>query len=81
MKSFLKNIFPFPNIGLWLTDITITQIMQERIEENKRGVINGVQDSLNMGMDMLKSCLVIAFPEPRQFGLLVILSFGSICCG
>ncbi|XP_069682795.1 ferroportin-like isoform X2 [Periplaneta americana] len=67
--------------GLWLSDITITQIMQEQIIEHKRGVINGVQDSLNMGMDMVKSVLVIMFPYPQQFGLLIILSFISIFLG
>jgi iron-regulated transporter 1 len=67
--------------GLWLSDITITQIMQEQIVEHKRGVINGVQDSLNMGMDMVKSILVILFPYPQQFGLLIILSFISISLG
>jgi iron-regulated transporter 1 len=67
--------------GLWLTDLTVTQIMQEQIVENKRGVINGVQSSLNMGMDMLKSVLVILFPYPQQFGLLIILSFSSVFLG
>ncbi|KAK7794630.1 hypothetical protein R5R35_004426 [Gryllus longicercus] len=67
--------------GLWLTDITITQVMQERIEENKRGAVNGVQDSLNMAMDMIKSVLVVVFPRPEQFGLLIILSFCSVCSG
>nr|CAD7397745.1 unnamed protein product [Timema poppensis] len=67
--------------GLWLADITITQIMQEEIEENKRGVLNGVQDSLNMGMDMLKSILVMVYPYPAQFGYCIILSFVSICTG
>ncbi|CAG2054045.1 unnamed protein product [Timema podura] len=67
--------------GLWLADITITQIMQEEIEENKRGVLNGVQDSLNMGMDMLKSILVMVYSYPAQFGYCIILSFVSICAG
>jgi iron-regulated transporter 1 len=48
--------------GLWLSDITITQIMQEQIVEHKRGVINGVQVLLNMGMDMVKPVFVILFP-------------------
>ncbi|KAJ9575057.1 hypothetical protein L9F63_007792 [Diploptera punctata] len=67
--------------GLWLADISVTQTMQERISENKRGVINGIQDSLNMGMDMLKSLLVILFPYPQQFGFLIIISYVSILLG
>jgi hypothetical protein len=30
-------------LGLWITDLTINQIFQERVEEEKRGVVNGVQ--------------------------------------
>lgn len=67
--------------GLWLLDLTVTQIMQQQIAEHERGVINGVQNSLNMGMDMLKSVLVILFPYPQQFGLLIILSFSSVLLG
>ncbi|PSN31852.1 hypothetical protein C0J52_13071 [Blattella germanica] len=67
--------------GLWLADISITQIMQEGVSENKRGVIHGVQDSLNMGMDMLKSLLVILFPYPQQFGFLIVLSFIAVLLG
>jgi hypothetical protein len=55
--------------------------MQEQIVEHKRGAIHGVQGSLNMGMDMLKSLLVILFPYPQQFGLLIILSFSSVSLG
>ena len=33
--------------GLWIIDLSVTQILQEEVEEDRRGVINGVQDSLN----------------------------------
>ncbi len=29
--------------GLWITDLTITQILQEHVEEEHRGIVNGVQ--------------------------------------
>ena len=29
--------------GLWITDLTITQILQEHVEEEHRGIMNGVQ--------------------------------------
>jgi len=67
--------------GLWMTDLTITQILQERVEEERRGVINGVQDSLNSTMDLLKCVLVIVLPGYHVFGYLVILSFMSISFG
>ena len=30
-------------LGLWVSDLAITQIMQERVEESRRGVMGGVQ--------------------------------------
>ena len=33
--------------GLWISDLSITQIVQENVQENKRGIIGGVQNSLN----------------------------------
>lgn len=83
VNSEISPLMLFVHIvsGLWLTDITITQIMQERIIESKRGAINGVQDSLNQSFDMLKSVLVIIFPFSQQFGGLVLLSFLFIVSG
>ena len=68
-------------IGLWIVDLTITQILQERVEEERRGVINGVQDSLNNSMDLLKCVLVILLPDAKHFGCLIILSYMSISSG
>lgn len=67
--------------GLWLIDLSVTQILQERVEENNRGAINGVQHALNMFMDLLKYGLVILFPSPETFGLLTLISFTVICSG
>ncbi len=67
--------------GLWVTDLTITQIIQERVEEERRGEVNGVQGSLNNSLDLLKCVLVILLPRPDQFGFLIFLSFASISSG
>jgi len=67
--------------GLWIVDLTITQILQERVEEERRGVVNGVQDSLNNSMDLLKCVLVILLPDAKHFGCLIILSYISISSG
>lgn len=68
-------------LGLWITDLTITQIIQERVEEENRGTFNGVQDSLNNSLDLLKCVLVILLPQPEQFGILVLLSYIAISSG
>ena len=68
-------------VGLWTFDLAVSQLLLERVNSGQRGVVNGVQSSLNMIMDMLKFVLVIAIPKPEHFGLLIILSFCFICFG
>ena len=67
--------------GLWIADITITQTIQEDVEEEHRGVINGVQNSMNSLMDTIKFTLVILLPAEKTFGFLILASFVSIVCG
>ena len=67
--------------GLWLADLSVTQIVQENVEETKRGVIGGVQNSLNSAFNMIKFCLVLIMPQQNMFGILIILSFVFICFG
>eukprot|EP00058_Branchiostoma_floridae_P023337 XP_002608827.1 hypothetical protein BRAFLDRAFT_125612 [Branchiostoma floridae] len=62
-------------IGLWMYDLTVTQLYQETVEENHRGVVFGVQNSLNFFMDMMHFLLVIVLPAPETFGFLILLSF------
>nr|XP_045601308.1 solute carrier family 40 member 1-like isoform X1 [Procambarus clarkii]XP_045601309.1 solute carrier family 40 member 1-like isoform X1 [Procambarus clarkii] len=61
--------------GLWVADLTVTQILQEEVEEGHRGAINGVQSSLNQALNLLRSILIIILPRRETFGFLVILSF------
>jgi len=67
--------------GLWISDLAVTQIIQENVEEGRRGVVGGVQNSMNSGFDLLKFCLVLLLPQQEMFGLLVLLSFTFICLG
>ena len=62
-------------IGLWMADLTITQIIQENVSEHQRGVVGGVQSSLNMLLDMLKFVMVIVAPRIETFGILILISY------
>jgi len=77
---FLTGII-LARFGLWVVDLTINQLLQEKVEENIRGVVNGVQDSLNNTLDLIKCILVIALPAQETFGLLIFASFISINFG
>lgn len=71
----------FARFGLWMADLAITQIMQENIADTERGVVNGVQHAANQCLNMIKDILVIMLPDPRTFGLLIIVSCCSVSCG
>jgi iron-regulated transporter 1 len=67
--------------GLWIADLAIAQMFMEVVAESERGVVNGVQQSLNQLMDVVKNVLVIILPKATQFGLLVLLSFAFVLSG
>ncbi|XP_059174595.1 solute carrier family 40 member 1-like isoform X2 [Physella acuta] len=67
--------------GLWVVDLSISQLFMESVAEDERGKVNGVQTSLNQLMDMLKYLMVVLAPFQHQFGLLVMISFCFICLG
>ncbi|XP_076858461.1 solute carrier family 40 member 1 isoform X1 [Brachyhypopomus gauderio] len=68
-------------VGLWSFDLTVTQLIQENVAEAERGVINGVQNSMNYLLDLLHFIMVILAPNPEAFGLLVILSVSFVAMG
>ena len=67
--------------GLWITDLSITQILQENVEESRRGIIGGVQSSLNSAMNLIKFVCVLFLPNPRTFGFLILVSYSFITAG
>uniref|UniRef100_A0AC34Q3X4 Solute carrier family 40 member n=1 Tax=Panagrolaimus sp. JU765 TaxID=591449 RepID=A0AC34Q3X4_9BILA len=62
--------------GLWLTDLAITQLMQESIEESLRGTIFGVETAFCQFFSVAKDVIAILLPDSKTFGLLV---FVSVC--
>ncbi|KAJ8004760.1 hypothetical protein DPEC_G00139630 [Dallia pectoralis] len=85
-ESFTSIILLFlgvitARIGLWSFDLTVTQLLQENICESERGVVNGVQSSMNYLMDLLHFIMVISAPQPQHFGILVIISVLFITTG
>ncbi len=65
-------------LGLWIADLTVTQLQQERVPEKIRGRIGGTQHSLNQFFDMLRYTLIIILPRMSQFGYHICLSVLSV---
>lgn len=68
-------------VGLWSFDLTVTQLIQENVIESERGVINGVQNSMNYLLDLMHFIMVILAPNPEAFGLLVLISVTFVAMG
>eukprot|EP00062_Callorhinchus_milii_P005967 gi/632945967/ref/XP_007888323.1/ PREDICTED: solute carrier family 40 member 1 [Callorhinchus milii] len=68
-------------IGLWAFDLTVTQLLQENVAESERGIVNGVQNSLNYLLDLMHFIMVILAPNPESFGLLVLISVSFVAMG
>jgi iron-regulated transporter 1 len=65
-------------VGLWVFDIAITQLMQEYVPEDVRGVVGGVQNSLNAFFGIFSFLLGIIIPNPRDFPIYVAAGYGSV---
>ena len=67
--------------GLWMFDLAVSQLVQERVVEEERGVVSGVMNAMNSNMDMLHYVLVIVAPRPQHFSYLTLISFASVSMG
>ncbi|UJR25582.1 hypothetical protein I4U23_006926 [Adineta vaga] len=68
----------FNRFGLWVVDLTVNQLQQERVPEDIRGRIGGTQSALNQFFDMLRYILIIILPKMPEFGYHVCLSVLSV---
>ncbi len=65
-------------IGLWVYDIAITQLMQLQVPDDVRGVVGGVQQSLNAFFDLMTFGIGLFLPDPRQFYVYVAAGYASV---
>ena len=64
--------------GIWLLDLSVTQLQQENIPEHERGIVGGVQYALNEFFDLSHFIITIFLPRPNEFGYLTLISFCAI---
>lgn len=67
--------------GLLGFDLTVTQLFQENIKESERGIVNGVQTSVQTLCQLIVYVTVMTLPKPHQFGFLVIMSAIAVTSG
>ena len=87
--------FPFPSLhigllmtglltarfGLWMFDLAVSQLIQENVPEEERGVFSGVMNVFISIMDMLHYVLVIFAPRPEHFRYLGVISIAMVALG
>lgn len=64
--------------GLWLFDLSVSQMLQEWIPDEDIGVINGVQSSIQNLFQSLSFVAGLFFWRPQQFPLLMYASVGVV---
>ena len=57
----------FSRIGLWVFDISVTQLMQEHIPAPIRGLVGGVQKSLNAFFTIVAYSIGLFVSDPEDF--------------
>ena len=65
-------------VGLWVFDIAVTQLFQLHVDEDVRGLVGGVQQSLNSFFGMLAFVLGILIPNPAFFSYYVSIGYFSV---
>ena len=54
-------------LGLWVTDISVTQLQQQEIPLQYRCLIGGVQEAFDASFDIIAFGLGLLFPKPVDF--------------
>lgn len=71
-------------MGLWMFDLAVSQMLQERVPPEHIATVNGVQGAMQNALDMLPYILSIVFSRPADWGVLVFISFAFValaaCC-
>ena len=65
-------------MGLWSFDLAAKQLFQQYIPDDIRGVVGGVQDSLNALLGLGSFILGLIYSDPNDFGILMTVSFCNI---
>ena len=68
----------FSRIGLWVFDITVTQLMQLHIPPPVRGTVGGVQNSLNAFFTVIIYVVGLFISDPENFKYYASVSFAGV---
>ena len=70
----------FHRLGLWGFDLAVTQLLQTCVLESELGAVNGIQGALQSFFGFGEFMLGMFFPDPADFGVLIVTSWMSVLC-
>ncbi|KAF9973777.1 hypothetical protein BGZ73_002965 [Actinomortierella ambigua] len=68
-------------IGVWSFDLVITQIMQEHIENDGAGAINGWHYTMMNTFELAQFVLTMIWHDPQQYLAPALISYGCVVAG
>ena len=68
----------FSRAALWIFDLAERQLMQERVEESSRGVMNSMQVATYQTLYCVIQVCGMIFSDPSQFLILAIISLAGL---
>ncbi|TPX56095.1 hypothetical protein CcCBS67573_g09386 [Chytriomyces confervae] len=68
----------FSRLGLWSMDLCEMQILQQHVEEEFVGAINGVEFSLQNVFELLSYVLTLVWTRPDEFWISGVFSVGAV---
>lgn len=80
----LMGVFVVSRMSLWITDLAESQLMQELVEENLRGIMGACQTATCNLFFILMLVLGLIYSDPKDFVHLVLFSITSVffsACG
>ena len=63
--------------GLWLFDLSVSQIFQETVEPADRGAVGAALEARHACAQGLSYLTAVALPRPDQFGVHIVASFAA----
>jgi len=63
--------------GLWLFDLSVSQIFQETVEPADRGAVGAALEARHAFAQGLSYLCAVALPRPDQFGVHIVASFAA----
>lgn len=68
----------FSRVGLWGFDLSVQNIVQDEVQDDRRGIFSSVEASFQNIFEMLAWALTIIWPNPNSFQWPIVISVAAV---